>query len=375
MAITLTCPECGALYEDLDDSMLGTEVQCHCSHVFIAEPDRPKGQPNVVKVAPQSKPAAPKQPAQPNFQPASSAAAGMGSAQKKPASRPISQKPRRNAGVKIVSLVVFAVLGGASAFGVLNLTGVLDNGQPEPDSNIAVNDPPQPDESGNSNPDINQPDEHGNGAPGNTVTPTPIDDNNPLIADNDGPNDNPLDPIVQENPDEPGDGNPDAVFEVPVVVAGERPYTLLEVDPFDRSVPSTGALYHSVQAGISELQKARKTLATTLDELVITLATEGELDAIEAVRQTRQQIELSGDISGLNNLENESVVAARDAYVTAVDTVKTDLRTAYDTAIEGTEDEGTSFSWRRNWRQASNFQTPSGRSCSIRVSRHTGLAV
>lgn len=332
MAITLTCPQCGALYEDLDDSMLGTEVQCHCSHVFIANPDRPKGQPNVVKVNPQTQSPAPQQPPkQPNFQPASAAAAGMTGSAKKTPPRPVSQKPRRNSGVKIVNLVVFAVLGCASAFGVLSLMGVFDNdAPPNPGPQIADNDP-TPSDNGNAERPKTPDNDGGNNQVNvrNPVEPPPADSGQPVAV-----NDPPLDPVAG-NPDvEPGENQ---------VVSGPMPYSLLEVEPFDRTMPATAQLHDQVQAGISTLMEARKSLAMNLDELVVTLAAEGELDELDKVRQAKLQVERDGDSSGLNNLTNESVVTARQTYVTAVEEVQSNLKTAFETAIEATDDEVLKF--------------------------------
>lgn len=339
MAIDVTCPQCGEVYEDQDESVLGTDVECECGHVFVAAVPSSSD-------SPKSKPAGKARPKQKTRRP-------------RPESRDADTRSEertapaaRNSNGSVSSLVwvmLTIIVGGASAFGALYALGYIPGDKPEPvehvagktqDSTsqktgrktkttprVAANDrkttkPVQPREVKTEQKTISKP-------PIDKGPTKPVDPPN-VVGPNNPVDPKPVDPPVTP-PDQPNTPN------VPQVT---RAYKLMEIKPFEAGNPITAALGGVVKEELGKLTEARGVLVKTLDGEIAPLAAAGKLEAIQKLRAAKTKVVATGDASGLADIESDAITAATKVYGESVAASQTRLHAAYTTAITAAREDG-----------------------------------
>lgn len=371
MPFTLRCPGCGRPHEDLDESVLGTDVQCRCGLIFVADDGRgtTSAAPPEVKrkrarkkpaptepsaspaVEPQSEPLVetpaiePQQafvepqvvvpqpvvpnvpapveqtppiqsvvPAQQHHQPPS-AAPVVTQPGTRPI-RPIRSGSRRKKGGLLSSLLIVAVLGAAGVFGVMFALGHIKLGDTpdSPDGTSTAQD-------SDSAPATQKPRSTGDdGSFDGSVTETDSDNGTGTSTDSHDGNDSDGNGFLI------GDGSPH----------GNQ---FLTVNPLDESVPFQAELAGQVTDGVRLLLTSRLKLSEKLSELVLSLAAAGDIDALEDVRDLRDQIADGADVSVLDAASHESVIAAKGEYDSQIASAEANLHIAYDAAIESARDD------------------------------------
>ena len=336
MLINIACPSCDEVYEDQDESVLGTDVECECGHVFVATatpPSRPKT-PQKQSRPTQSKSATP-QPREPR-----SASGPKGTSRSEP-----SNKSSVSSGVW---LVVTVVVGAATAFGAMYALGFLPTAADKPpdetvdrkshaiksaaSQKLAINDaksstksvsvdPAKPNpakttissETPPNKPDLGKPLQEDPSAIAKTETPEPRTPKVIKVAPPEVPSGSSNEPIA-------------------------RGYQLLEVAPFDASNPITAQLQSVVSAEIQAILAARKSLVKVMDAQVIALATAGKVDDIQKLRAAKEKVE-HGDISLVSELENDAIATAISEYKVAITAPQGRLIAEYGAAIGKAREE------------------------------------
>lgn len=340
MAINVTCPQCGEVYEDQDESVLGTDVECECGHVFVAvAPSQPQSSTKARSKNPKKKARRPHPEGR--------------DLQTRSAEQPTAASSRSSSGSvsSLVWVMLTIIVGGASAFGALYALGYLPGDKPNPVEGVAVktqdattrgkvttpalamNDrktvkPFQPRERKTEQKTVTKPPIDKPIDPVDPVEP-PVE---PPVGV--GPT-NPVDPPEPINPVSPPD--PPAT---PTETAVARGYKLLEVNPFEPGNPITANLDNVVKAELSKLAVGRDELIKAMDGEIAPLAAAGKLAEIQKLRAAKSKLAQSGDASSLAEIESEAIAAAVKTYGEMVTASQTQLHEAYTAAITAAREDG-----------------------------------
>ena len=374
MPITLRCPGCGRPHEDLDESVLGSDVQCRCGLIFTAAvpggADRPAVPPKAKRERPHTPPArqpesepvtaastpgvtepenakprvvtpqpvAPNVPAQldqpapatpsvrrvvpqsqPAQQPQPGTSPGSIGQQTETHIRPIRTRPlRRKKKSMLSSLVVIFLLGGAAVFGLMMVTGHINPSEiggsghtPEDDSRSTA----QGSESQTPSRDSDRSDNDSG-----SFDATSGGQKSPAVAGTGN----------SENGDDSSNNHGTGFL---VDGAPTNKSQLLEVEPLNLSVPFLADLQSQVEDAAGVLLRSRQTLTTKLNEIVLALAMRGEIDALQEVRDLQEQIANGAEVSLLDSVDHELVAETKNDYDTLLANTMASLHAAYDAAI------------------------------------------
>ncbi len=336
MAVDVSCPNCGEVYEDQDESILGTDVECECGHVFTATAPKPKAASGKARFKKKARRSTAQTPTESPSQPASQRSKSGGS---------ISSA---------VWVILTVVIGGASAFGALYALGYLPPGKAKP-KEVAEEKSGNPQQQQNSQQDTTVAMRDGKTRKPSTPVaqkteqPKPIQ---PITVDPEPPK--PVDPApVDPKPEPPNPVDPNPVTPVdPVVVsppttpsspANNRNYKLLEIQPFAPGNPITANLDTLVRDELSQMDKARHTLVKVLDSQIAPLAAAGKLSEIQTLRAAKTELLGTGETSTLSKIDSDDIKAAVKVYGESVASSQARLHEAYTSAITAARESGDSL--------------------------------